>query len=401
MGTIATTAGFYRDLPVLQDFATIADVQTYQPVPDDWYVVITDVVGSTRAIEAGRYKQVNIAGGIAAMAISNALDDMEYPFVFGGDGITILVYSDWTDRVRDVLADTQKMVAEMFELHLRVGLVPVGDVRAAGFDIRVARVEISPYYSQAMIEGEGLDWAEEQIKATRAINPYLVPATHKAKHRADFSGFSCRWEDVKSPRGETLALIVKPQSTEVDRARATIQSVLQVIEDHLGDDYHPLREDKLKPTLRANYLNNEIGVTSHRSSSVRRVLTRIRVYAEVSVLKLVLKLGLKTNIRVNGYELDKLPAENVRSADFRKFDNTLKMIVACTPSQREGLVAQFEQMYRAGQVFYGVHVSDRALTTCMMHEGSAREVHFVDAAGGGYALAAKQLKAQLRRARGG
>lgn len=96
----------------------------------------------------------------------------------------------------------------------------------------------------------------------------------------------------------------------------------------------------------------------------------------------MLKLGLQTNIRVNGYELDTLLAENVRSADFRKFDTTLKMIVACTPSQREGLVAQFEQMYRAGQGFYGVHVSDRALTTCMMHEGSA-EVHFVDAAGGG------------------
>ncbi len=29
-------------------------------MPDDWYVAITDVKGSTKAIEAGRYKDVNL-----------------------------------------------------------------------------------------------------------------------------------------------------------------------------------------------------------------------------------------------------------------------------------------------------------------------------------------------------
>ena len=33
--------------------------------------------------------------------------------------------------------------------------------------------------------------------------------------------------------------------------------------------------------------------------------------------------------------------------------------------------------------------------TCLMHVGSAREVHFIDGADGGYALAAKMLKGQV------
>jgi hypothetical protein len=31
-------------------------------VASDWYVVITDIVGSTKAIELGKYKAVNIIG---------------------------------------------------------------------------------------------------------------------------------------------------------------------------------------------------------------------------------------------------------------------------------------------------------------------------------------------------
>ena len=67
----------------------------------------------------------------------------------------------------------------------------------------------------------------------------------------------------------------------------------------------------------------------------------------------------------------------------------------------EGILSEgraLAAMHETGDLFYGVHVSDRALTTCLMHEGTVREVHFVDAADGGYALAAKQLKRQLRDA---
>ncbi|MEP0899817.1 DUF3095 family protein [Nodosilinea sp. FACHB-13] len=40
---------------------------------------------------------------------------------------------------------------------------------------------------------------------------------------------------------------------------------------------------------------------------------------------------------------------------------------------------------------------DRALMTCLVFERSGREVHFVDGADGGYALAAKPLKEKLKR----
>jgi hypothetical protein len=120
---------------------------------------------------------------------------------------------------------------------------------------------------------------------------------------------------------------------------------------------------------------------------------------QMAVFRFALKTKLRLPISVNGENIVDLPAHNVRSSDFRKFDNTLKMIVACTRAGREALVRELEAMRGAGRLFYGVHVSDRALTTCLLHEGSTREVHFVDAADGGYAYAAKQLKQQLKQQR--
>src|SRR6478736_3223701 len=85
---------FYARLPPLTSFLEVADLAKYQRAPDDWSLVVTDVQGSTKAIEAGRYKDVNAAGVSSIVAIQNALPDVQLPFVFGGDGATILVPND-------------------------------------------------------------------------------------------------------------------------------------------------------------------------------------------------------------------------------------------------------------------------------------------------------------------
>ena len=65
---------FYQSLPVLTDFAAAVKPQNYRPVPDDWVVGFSDVVGSTRAIAEGRYKAVNFVGAGVIAAVSNALE---------------------------------------------------------------------------------------------------------------------------------------------------------------------------------------------------------------------------------------------------------------------------------------------------------------------------------------
>ena len=65
---------FYADLPGFSGFDHFSDAHCYAALPPDWFVVITDVQGSTRAIEEGRYKQVNALGAASIIALLNAVD---------------------------------------------------------------------------------------------------------------------------------------------------------------------------------------------------------------------------------------------------------------------------------------------------------------------------------------
>src|SRR5258708_12402540 len=106
------------------------DPALYSPLPDDWTIGVADIVESTKAIAAQRYKAVNMAGAAVIAAVTNALDGREFPFGFGGDGASFAVSPDDLARTRDALAATAIWVKDDLDLVMRVALVPVPAGRA-------------------------------------------------------------------------------------------------------------------------------------------------------------------------------------------------------------------------------------------------------------------------------
>ena len=82
---------FYASLPVFDGFAHVMEPANYRPLPQDWLVGSSDVVESTKAIAAGRYKAVNMVGAGVIAGIANALERRAFPFSFGGDGASFAV----------------------------------------------------------------------------------------------------------------------------------------------------------------------------------------------------------------------------------------------------------------------------------------------------------------------
>ena len=78
---------FYATLPAYTNFSEAMDLTRYTPVPDDWFVIISDIKGSTQAVQNGRYKEVNMLGASCIVAVLNVASELENPFVFAGDGI--------------------------------------------------------------------------------------------------------------------------------------------------------------------------------------------------------------------------------------------------------------------------------------------------------------------------
>src|SRR5712675_2499569 len=217
---------FYGSIPVFRGFGRLMDPALYSPLPDDWTIGVADIVESTKAIANQRYKAVNMAGAAVIAAVTNALEGREFPFVFGGDGASFAVSPSDLARARDALAATATWVAESLNLIMRVALVPVGDIRAQGLDIRVARFGPSANLSYAMFSGGGLGWAEAAMKRGEFAVEAAPPGT-----QPDLTGLSCRFEEIPSVRGLILSVLVVPaRAADPAAFRKLIEDVIALVE---------------------------------------------------------------------------------------------------------------------------------------------------------------------------
>jgi hypothetical protein len=370
-------------------FSEIFEGTGFHAVPDDWWVACTDVVGSTKAIETGHYKEVNSAGSLAAMAIGNHFGGMDFPFFFGGDGMICLVPGSAERAVRDLLAGTAEMVAQAYGLELRLALIPVADLRQRGKVLNLAKLEVSSQYCQAILEGDGFDEADRLLKEPDST--YRVDRLGTRQVEPSFSGYTCRWEDFQSPRGETVAMIARFRTTDP----VWIKNFVRQLDTVMGSpaDHHPLRKETHHPA-KAQRLNIEVAVRTRGARGWARWKDRLILRLQVAYS--LFAVATKIPFLLGKKDLSHLITDNLASSDYRKYDNTLKMVVALDLESRGRLEQLLEGARAEGHLYYGLHVTDRAMITCLMHTGAGHEVHFVDAADGGYAFAARQLKQQMR-----
>ena len=103
-------------------------------------------------------------------------------------------------------------------------------------------------------------------------------------------------------------------------------------------------------------------------------------------------------MRAGGFDPARYSAAVVANADFRKFDGMLRTVLDVSVEEADRLEAWLEEAYREGRLTYGLHRDRQALMTCLVFNLEASEhVHFIDAAGGGFARAAEGFKARAAK----
>lgn len=385
--------GFYRQLPSFAEASGVVEPAHFRPVPDDWAVVLTDVRGSTAAIRAGRYKDVNLVGAASITAVLNALPGIDLPYVFGGDGATLLVPGHGLPAVRRALLAIQQMSQREFDLELRVGAVPIADVVAGGYAILVGKYALSPDVSLAMFTGGGLQQAEALVKGPEAAR-YLF--TGEVEGPPDCEGLECRWRPLKSTRGEVMSVLVKVIDAKRADAPRIYREVIEEIERITGgrELVNPVQGQNLRLTLRPGALAGEHRIHNTRAAGMARALSFLSFF----LLALYGWLLIKLRLNAHGVAWGKYPDEVRANTDFWKYDDMLRFVIDVTTDQKRALVDFFEARLAAGEIVYGVHCASEALMTCLVFNRVGNHVHFVDGGDGGYALAAAQLKAQLKAA---
>lgn len=372
---------FYGGIRVFRKFDRLMDPSLYSPLPGDWTVGVADIVDSTRAIAARRYKAVNMAGAAVIAAVTNGLSGKEFPFVFGGDGASFAVSPGDLSLARDALAATARWVKEDLDLVMRIALVPLTAIRAQGLDVRVARFGPSPNLSYAMFSGGGLAFAEAAMKRGEFAVARASPGS-----QPDLSGLSCRFEEIPAARGLILSVLVVPASGgDPLLFRKVIEDIIGLVE-RSPDAGRPVPAGG--PSLRWPPPGLDYEARAARGGS--RAQRRARVLARTLFVYLIMRFGIKVGRFVPRTYLRQV----VENSDFRKYDDGLRMILDCTEELERVLTERLTAAAAQGIVRYGLHRQDAAMMTCFTPSAlRADHVHFIDGARGGYASAATALKA--------
>jgi len=376
-------ADFYSGLPVFRDFTQVTNPELFNPLPPDWIVGTADVVRSTQAIAENRYKAVNMAGAAVIVAVTNALADREFPFVFGGDGASFAVAAADADNARRALAETATWVSEDLDLTLRVAMVPVAEIRRQGLDVRVARYAPSENISIAMFAGGGIAWADAAMKRGEIAVPPAPPGAHP-----DLSGLSCRWEEIPSSRGIVLSVVAAPgKNARPELFRAAIQDIARIVE-RTPEASRPVPGRSLR--LKWPPQGMELEARAARRPGEPLWLRRIKLLALTLFGYLVMRFG----ITVGEFIPAKYTRELIDNSDFRKFDDSLRMVLDCTVELADEIEAHLADCAARGIVRYGTHRQQAAMMTCFTPSLTrSNHVHFIDGASGGYAIAASAMKA--------
>ena len=374
---------FYTNLPVNKrplSELLVKDDLFYQ-VPGSWHVVITDVKNSTTAIVQGRHEIVNLVATGSIVAVLNIARkaNLTVPFFFGGDGATFIVPHSILDSVMKALLIHQKNTSKNFNLHLRVGQVPVAEIYERHHSLRISKLKTSQLCTINVLLGDGLMYADEKIKR----DDFMFVMANASNQQLDLSGMQCRWQRIMPPanRSEVVSLLAIPQ--EGAKQSIVLKKVIDCIDTIYG-------EPKTRVPIRVTNLR------------LKATLAKIglEMQARIGGFKLVYLLSnwLKTRLGQLYFKTKKgkLYLNNlIDTLDTLIIDGRISTVISGTQEQRKLLQHALDELERQGEIHYGLHVSKESVMSCYVLNLNKSHIHFVDGAEGGYTKAARMIKRKM------
>ena len=237
----------------------------------------------------------------------------------GGHGASFALPSDRAAAARQAFACTAAFVVEVYGLKLRVAEVPVAAIRAAGFDIRVARFAASPDLNYAMFSGGGLAWAETRMKA----GEFSIPPGPLGC-RPNLSGLSCRFEAMPTRRGVMLSIIVQaanlnPAAPEATAYRALNENIIRLVEE---SPYMARPMPENGPPLVCPPSGFDLEARAGQAPGTSLLLRRLKLFARTALSFLVLRL----RIPVGRFNPRRYLNQLVANSDYRKYDDGLRRV---------------------------------------------------------------------------
>lgn len=385
------TDDFYKNLPVIKKDLeeALGDESAFKSIPNNWTIVVTDIENSTEEFNKGRYQEMNIISASSIIIALNVADKygLDIPFIYGGDGASIIVPKKILGEVLESLATLRNNAKYNFRLDLRVGSISIENLKEYGHRLKVAKIKVVDDYTQAVFLGAGLNQAERIIKSDKR---YHTKKEGEEK-KLNLSGLQCRWNEIEPPshKKDILVLIINP--IKRNEQTLTYKKILEDIEEIYGSfkKRHPITNKEIghssdfKTLSRASYLKyGKLNIFYTLSEMLSSFLSKVYI-----------KSNVKLPIQIHE---DYIAGDIATATDTLKIDGSLKTIIAGTKTQREALLKKLKGRERRGEIVFGHFCTDSTTITCYVHKRDKEYINFIDGTDGGYVRAAQELKAKIK-----
>lgn len=384
---------YYDHIPSVKEYDEITDTAAYSELPDDWFVIVTDIKDSTGAIEAGKYKTVNSLSASVIAAVRNAVNQEKFPFVFGGDGTSLCIHSSHEPAVRKALAAIKAMARIEFGMVLRAGIVPVSRIKKGGYRLLISKLRYSDNFEQAIFQGGGIEYAEKLLKDEKESPLYEVEDSGRTED-ADITGLECRWDVVQAPKGVILNLLVKAVPDDPYQSNKIYEEVILRISNITGDlkESHPIIRRNLRFTSNLRKLYTESKLRKAGKGALVKTKYLLSVLKQVFFGVIFMSFKVRTSQTDWGNYKDDL----IMHTDYLKFDDMIRTVLSCNERESLEIEKMLQQLYSEGKIIFGISKSDSSQLTCIVSKYEKEHFHLVDGTNGGYTKAAVQLKKLMK-----
>lgn len=376
-------SSFLDQLPLVEHFDALFNENQGALIPSDWLIVATDVMGSTKAIEAGRYKEVNTLGAASITHLVNACKPQRIAYQFGGDGALCAIPPECCEVALKALAHLALVAETDFGLRLRIGVWSVGAFTDQGYEFYLTKYQLASEQALFMFHGTGVNVSDDWLKDKSPVASLSLPPVEVPDSRFS-AGLECRWNPLKSKNGVMLSGIIAV-SDQGGRG-ALLSELHQMIVADDDQRTRPVSLESLTPAFPPKDYLSEWRIRTAGHAWWRRALTFVSVHLKIALLLPIVVL-LK----------EKIPylQELIERSDFQKYDGVYRFVRDVSPEHVNKIREWCEDKHRQGLLCFGLSTSPTALMTCVLFDGN-EHIHFIDGGNGGYAMAAKTLKSQLK-----
>ena len=171
----------------------------------------------------------------------------------------------------------------------------VAHIRAAGFNILVARYAVSDDYVQAMFAGGGMAYADRCMKDP-ASAPLCRVEAGSIEPGANFDGLECRWQDIPSRHGETVSVMVKVLVDDAEQADRLYRELIARVREIYGAETPPSGwPPNLAFSFNGRQLGNEVGVRAMEHGAWGKWLYLMKTRGVVLLGWFLITFGIRTS----------------------------------------------------------------------------------------------------------